>query len=260
MSITAMRSSRVLRQIRAGKVASCLKTNTLEPRVSELFAASGVDCLWVCTEHVAHDWTALENQVRAAKMYDVDTIVRIARGSYSGYIRGLEIDGTGLMVPHVMSVDDARDVVRMTKFPPLGRRAIDGGNADTHFTHVPLDTYLKQANEERFIIHQIEDPEALPDLEAIAELPGVDGLFFGPGDFSLGLGKPGQYDAPEVQAARERVAQVARAAGKIAATSMAGKNTVRDLADLGYNFINVGADVLGLRQYAEQVMAPFSEL
>ncbi len=67
---------------------------------------------------------------RAAKVFDVDAIVRVPRGSYSDMIRPLELDAAGIMVPHVMSAEDARQVVRWTRFAPVGLRPLDGGNAD----------------------------------------------------------------------------------------------------------------------------------
>ena len=98
-----MQRSRVLEKLRAGKMASCVKLNLGDPRVAEIAAASGIDCIWICLEHVPNDLREVENQIRAAKLYDVDAVVRVPRGSYSDLIRPLEMDATGIMVPHVMS-------------------------------------------------------------------------------------------------------------------------------------------------------------
>ncbi len=256
---SAMRPSRVLRRIRDGHVARCLKLNTHDPRVTEIFAQAGADALWLCMEHVATTWEQAENQIRAAKLHDTDTILRVARGSYSDYVRGLEIDAAGLMVPHVMGPDDAIAVRDMTKFAPLGRRAVDGGNADALYTKLGLSDYLHQANRERFVCHQIEDPEALDQMEAIAEIDGVDALFFGPGDLSVAMGIPGQINDPAIESARRELAAIARRHGKIAATVCA-PDRIGELADMGYNFLSVGADVVGLNQYAERTLAAFGDL
>ncbi|MBN9347985.1 MAG: hypothetical protein J0I48_17595 [Devosia sp.] len=253
-----MRSSRVLRRIREGKVARVLKLNTNDAKAAEIFAASQLDAIWVCQEHVSGSFETIEHQIRAAKLYDVDTIVRVARGSYSDYVRPLESDATALMVPHVMNADDARKVRDMTKFAPLGKRALDGGNNDAQFTRVGLADYLATANRERFVLHQIEDPEAMDHLEAMAEMDGVDCLFFGPGDYSLALGVPGQLQHPDIKAVRKRIAEVARKHGKIAAT-VCGRDQIRDYADLGYNLLSVGADVVALAQYADASMEAFDK-
>ncbi|MEI6875123.1 MAG: aldolase/citrate lyase family protein, partial [Spirochaetota bacterium] len=125
-----MRGSRTLRKLRAGGVATCFKVNLSDPRSTEIAAMHGFDCVWTCMEHVGNDWSSIERQVLAAKTWDTDILCRVARGSYSDYVKPFELDAAGIMVPHVMSGEDAASVVRMTRFPPLGRRAVDGGNAD----------------------------------------------------------------------------------------------------------------------------------
>jgi 4-hydroxy-2-oxoheptanedioate aldolase len=95
-------------------------------------------------------------------------------------------------------------------------------------------------------------------LEAIAEMDGVDCLFFGPGDYSLAIGVPGQLQHPEVKAVRRRIAEVARKHGKIAAT-VCGRDQIKDYADMGYNLLSVGADVVALAIYADESMAAFDK-
>jgi 4-hydroxy-2-oxoheptanedioate aldolase len=251
-----MRRSRVLEKLRAGKMASCVKLNLGDPRVAEIAAASGVDCIWICLEHVPNDLREVENQIRAAKMHDVDSVVRVARGSYSDLIRPLEMDATGIMVPHVMSADDARKIVWHTRFHPLGRRPIDGGNADGGYCTIPAAEYIRQANQERFLIVQIEDPEALGELDAMAQVPGIDIILFGPGDFSHAIGRVGQIDDPQVVAAERQVAAAALGHGKFAG-AVASVDTLAAKLDLGFRFINVGADVLALTEYFGRVSRAF---
>ena len=90
-----MRPSRVLRTIREGKVARVLKLNIADAKIAEIFAAAQPDALWLCMEHTSATWEQVENQIRAAKLYDVDTLLRVSRGSYSDYIRGYEMDEIG---------------------------------------------------------------------------------------------------------------------------------------------------------------------
>ena len=96
-----LRSSRILRELRAGKRPTCFKLNLGDPRVIELCGLAGASAVWICNEHVSNDWFNLENQIRAAKLYDVDTIVRVEKGSYSDYVKPFEADATAIMVPHV---------------------------------------------------------------------------------------------------------------------------------------------------------------
>lgn len=244
----AMRPSRVLQKLRAGEVAYATKLNVGDSRVAEIAAMSGLDCIWTDMEHVPNDWAVVEKQILAAKAHGVDTIVRVARGSYSDYIRPLEMDATGIMVPHIMSAADAKAVIHSTKFHPLGLRPVDGGNADGAYCNIGFADYLKQANEERFNILQIEDVEPLGELEEIIALPGLDMIFFGPGDFSQSIGAPGQMDHPLIAETRKRIAELAVKHGKFAGT-VGSTGNAEELVAMGYRFISVGADVIALTQY-----------
>lgn len=249
-----MRESRVLRKMRGGGVANCTKLNLAEARVVEIAALAGFDCVWTDMEHVPNDWSAIEKQVLAAKAYDMDIVVRVARGAYSNSIRALEMDATGIMVPHVMSLADAKSVVRSTKFHPIGLRPLDGGNADGAYCAIALNDYLQQANEERFVIVQIEDPEPLDELEQIIGLPGVDMVFFGPGDFSQAIGAPGEMNHPLIADTRRRIAELAAAKGKFAGT-VGSMDNWDELVAMGYNFISIGADVIGLSSYYRHLLS-----
>lgn len=247
-----MRRSRVLQKLRSGQVVGCFKINLTCSRVAEIAGMFGFDCVWLDMEHTACDWSVIEKQILAAKVYNMDAMVRITRGGYSDYIRPLELDASGIMVPHVMGLEDARSVVRMTRFHPVGRRPIDGGNADGAYTNIDLVEYVKQANENRFVAIQIEDPEPLNDLEKIAKLPGIDIIFFGPGDFSHGIGVLGDWNNVKISETRKRVADVALANGKIAGT-VGNPGNIDDLIKMGYRFISMGADVVALSQYCKSL-------
>ena len=155
MNPLSMRPSRVLAKLRAGGVAHSFKLNLSDARAVEIAAMAGFDCLWLDMEHVANDYAAIEHGIWAAKSRDTDVLVRVPRGSYSDLVRPLELDAAGIMVPHVMSLADAQNVVRMTRFHPVGRRPVDGGNADGAYCGVAFNDYLRQANEQRMVIVQI---------------------------------------------------------------------------------------------------------
>ena len=251
-----MRKSRVLRQMRNGKVATCTKLNLSDPRAAEIAAMFGFDCIWIDMEHVPNNMKDVEDTVRAAKIYDVDVLTRVSKGCYSDIVRPLEGDSTGVMVPHLMSLEEAKQVVYYTKFHPIGRRPLDGGNADGAYCMVDALDYIKQANEERFTVVQIEDPEPLAELEEICALPGIDMIFFGPADFSQGIGAPCSADS-RIDETRRLVAATARIHGKFAGT-VGGVGNFDDLVKMGYTFISVGADVVALCNYFKEIVEKIS--
>jgi 4-hydroxy-2-oxoheptanedioate aldolase len=239
------RPSRLLREVRSGQLATVIKLNLGDPRVIELAGLAGASAVWLCNEHVPNNWLNLEHQVRAAKLHDLDTIVRVSKGSYSDYVKPFECDATGIMVPHVRSAEEARAVVDMVRCHPLGRRAMDAGNMDGLFCQIPLADYAAQMNTERFIILQIESPEALERVDEIAAVPGFDALLFGAGDFSHRIGKLGQATDPEVVAARKKVAAAALRHGKhVAVASLFGQKD--EVIAEGSTILTLGADVLWL--------------
>ena len=246
-----LRQSRVLKLLRDGQLPTVLKINLSDPRVIEIAGLCGADAVWLCTEHVPNDWLGLENQIRAGRVHNMDTLVRVARGSYSDYIRPLEAGATGIIVPHVASEEEARQIIEWVRFHPVGKRAIDGGNIDGEFCLVPLNEYIQHSNTERVVILQIESPEALENVEKIAAVPGYDGILFGPGDFSHRIGKAGQIDDPVVVAARKRVATACRQHGKFA-MSAGLIAPLPDLVQEGYRVIGIGADVIALTGYVKQ--------
>ena len=250
-----MRKSRVLGKLRSGKLASCTKLNLADARAAEIAAMSGFDCVWLGMEHVPNTLHDIENQIRAIKMCNVDALVRVPRGSYSDLILPLEMDAAGIMVPHVMSASDAREIAWRTRFHPIGRRPIDGGNADGAYCLIPPEQYTREANEQRFVIIQIEDPEPLDELDEIAQVEGIDMLFFGPGDFSHAIGAVGRAD-PRADEARRRVAQAAVRHGKFAGTVGTPQN-LAELVEMGYRFVNLGADVLALTGYFQSMASAF---
>jgi 4-hydroxy-2-oxoheptanedioate aldolase len=254
-----MRASRVREKLAAGKPVLVTKMNTLDPMVADIVGLTGFDCLWLCNEHTGIDWDRMGHLIRAAAMNGTDTVIRVSKGSYSDYIRPLELGATGIMVPHCMSGREAREIGRATRFQPLGRRALDGGNCDGLYCLVPVKDYLRLANENTFVVVQIEDPEALDHIDDIVKAPGVDVIFIGPGDLSHGLGDPGNIGHPRIQDAIMEVARACRRHNKHWGLPVTA-DTVQRYLDLGARFLSSGADVLGLGTYFKDLRDRFARL
>lgn len=253
-----MRASRVLREQREGSPSSCVKINLNCPGLVEVAGLSGISAVWICREHGPAGWTDIENIVRAAKIHDVDVIVRVSKGSYSEYVKAFECDATGIMVPHVTSAKEAREIVEMCRFLPVGLRAVDGGSADGNFGFLPPEEYLATSNREKFIILQIESPEGAEAVEEIAAVEGFDFLLFGPGDFTHRIGKiPGQ-PSPELDAARLRVEAASQKFHK-AGFAVAVPGSVSELRERGYGIINLTSDVTTLGNAWKAMVGEFRE-
>jgi len=242
----SVRPSRILTEIREGKVATCAKLNLGEPRIVELAGMVGCSSVWLCNEHVPGEWTTIEHSVRAAKVHDMDVIVRVSKGSYSEYLKPFECDAAGIMVPYVESAEEAQRVVEMCRCHPLGSRPMDGGNVDGSFCGLDAEDYIRYCNEDKFIILQIESPKGVEEVEKIAAVPGYDFLLFGPGDYSHRLGKLGKIHDPEVLAARKRVEAAAMQNGKWG-VAVGYPAPAAELLSRGYRIAQITSDVVALR-------------
>lgn len=252
------RKSRILDKLRSGQKVITYKQNTSCPRVTEIAGMIGFDGIWICQEHVPTDHMDMENIIRAAKTQNMDTIVRVAKGSYSDYIRPLEADASAIMIPHLMSLEEALEISHTVRFAPVGLRPLDGGNADGMYCLLPGDEYIKFCNENRMIIVQIEDPEPLSELDRICEIPGIDMIFFGPGDFSQAIGDPGNMDNPELIRVRKYIVETAHKHGKFAGTVCSP--SVKECFEMGYDLVNGGADVASLSDSMLSIMDGFKRL
>ena len=246
-------NSKVVAKLRNDELVTSVKLNITHPIIAAQAAMAGFDLIWADMEHIPTDYNEINQVFLAAKAYGAETIVRVPRGCYSNHVRPLEMDCTAIMVPHVMGAEDARQVAHMTKFYPLGRRAIDGGFADGLYCAFNYADYIEYSNKERLTVIQIEDFEALEQIDEIAAVPGIDMLFFGPADFAHSLGIPTQMNDERVTKARIKVAETARKYGKYAGT-VGGPGNVKDLYDMGYRYVNLCADVAILGRNFREVM------
>lgn len=251
-----MHASVVLNKLRNGEAVWCAKTNLTDPNVVEIMGYVGIHCVWLCMEHGPIDWQSVHNQIRTAKMGGMDSMVRVAKGSYSDLIRAFEMDATGIMVPHCMSADEARDIVRMTRFHPVGRRALDSGNSDGPFCMRPLDEYLRFSNEQKFVIVQIEDKEAVDCMEDIVAVDGIDAFFIGPADLSHSYGVAGQFDHPLVQGAVEKLAGLAKKYNRFWGLPCGPDDAPRRI-EQGARFLAAGSDVIAIAEMFRKMRAGY---
>jgi len=255
-----MRHSRIKAKLRRQEPVLVTTLHFNDPSIYELASLMGFDGLWLDLEHHHHSVETANALLRAARVGSADVMVRPAKGEFMRMGRILEAGAQGIMYPRCDSAEEAAEVVRWAKFAPLGTRGIDGGNPDMPYCTMPLPEYLRAANEQTFLVIQIESPEAVEQAEAIAAVKGVDVLFLGPGDLSILSGIPGQFDHPLIQEAIARVASAARAAGKHAGTVAFSSQHARELMARGFHFITHQADLLILKQGFERMQREFAEI
>jgi len=172
-------------------------------------AKAGFDAIWLDAEHNTWDRRELQRMISLHHLANIDCIVRTGSRNATELYHLLEDGATGLMIPLVNTPEDAAALANAVKFPPLGQRGLDGASVDNNFYLDGTATYPADANNETFLMVQIESPESLANIDAIAATPGVDGLFIGPGDLSLRLECPPDWTHPKMTGAEDAVAAAA---------------------------------------------------
>jgi 4-hydroxy-2-oxoheptanedioate aldolase len=255
-----MRQSRILHKIRNTDevaIATCL--HLTDPSLFELASMIGFDGIWMDLEHHGYSVETAGQMMRAARVGNADIVARPAKGEFMRMARLLEMGATGIMYPRCSDAAEAKEVVRWGKFAPLGQRGFDGSSADASYCTVPMRDYVKYANEQTFLLIQMEEPSAIAQAEAIAATPGVDMLMLGPADFSVLTGIPGQLDHPTVLEAIKKVSDAARNTGKHWAATCGSMELAKELIRMGCRLIFHGADIVMVKNGLELIRSRVAE-
>src|SRR5688500_1234560 len=189
------------RALKAGQLQIGL-WSSLSSHVSvEVIAGAGFDWLLLDTEHSPNELPMVHSQLQAAVGGTAHPVVRPPWNDTVMIKRLLDVGVQSFLIPYVQDEAEARAAVAATRYPPEGVRGFASASRSSRFGRVK--DYHARAAEEICVLVQVESREALGNLEAIARVEGVDGVFIGPGDLSAGLGHLGNPGHPEVQAAIE---------------------------------------------------------
>ena len=251
-----MTPSRVLKLLRSGELVRIAGVSRVtDPWLAEVIGSIGYDVIWLDLEHRDFGIDIVDGISRACRLAGIDLMVRIEKSGYHSPMQALEFGANGLMIPHIRSAEEARQWVEWCRFPPVGKRGLDGAGADCRYGLDPILPYLEHANRETFLAFQIEDKEAVDQIDAIAGVPGYDMLFVGPGDLSLSYGVPMQFDHPLIEEAMVKVNEACQRHGKWWATTSGSAAAAQHVVDLGARMFTAGGDhgalVNGFRQSFE---------
>lgn len=255
-----MRPSKIKAKLRRREPVLVTALAFSDPSAFELTSLMGFDGIWLDMEHHAVSMQTADTLIRAARVGTSDVMVRPAKNEFLRLGRMLEAGAQGIMYPRCETAAEAREVVTWSKFAPLGRRGADGGNADMPYCTMSLAEYVREANDQTFVVVQLEDPISVSNAAEIAAVDGVDVLFFGPGDFSVLAGIPGQFDHPMIQDAIRSVSVAAAKAGKAWGMPVGTPERARELLGMGAGFLAHGADILWVKNGLEETRRMFGPL
>jgi 4-hydroxy-2-oxoheptanedioate aldolase len=223
------------------------------PLAAEILAGAGFDWIVIDGEHAPNDISTLLPQLQAMRGGTAEPVFRVPWNEPVIIKRALDVGARSLLVPFVQNAEEARRAVAAARYPPRGirgvavvMRAVDYGRTQDYHRNAHLDTC---------VLVQVETRAALKEIEAIAAVEGVDGVFIGPSDLAADLGHLGNPKHPEVQAVIKEAAERIRATGKSAGTLAGNADDVEHLFGLGFNFVAAGSDVAILARSAEGIAA-----
>ncbi|MCW5623289.1 MAG: hypothetical protein KIT73_01050 [Burkholderiales bacterium] len=221
------------------------------PEVAETFVEAGYDWLFLDLEHSPMDARDALNLLTAVDSR-VPCVVRVAWNDEALLKKVLDVGATGVIVPLVNTAEDARLAVGRCKYPPMGFRSV--GITRAQRFDLDFDAYMARANDEIAVIVQIEHVEAARNIDAILDVPGIDGVFVGPFDLSGSMGKPGRINDPEVQ---EAIRQIIRACEKRDIARCIYAHTpghAKTYMDQGYRVIGLCTDYILLARAAKAAL------
>ena len=225
------------------------------PISAEILAGAGFDWIVIDGEHAPNDITTLLPQLQAMRGGTAEPVFRVPWNEPVIIKRALDVGARSLLIPFVQNADEARKAVAATRYPPLGIRGVAVAPRANDYGRI--QGYHRNAHLDTCVLVQLETKIALKEIEAVAAVEGVDGIFIGPSDLAAAFGHLGNPKDSEVQAAIADAAQRIRAKGKSAGFLTGNPDDAEALFEAGYNFVALGSDVGVLARNAEALAARF---
>lgn len=229
-------------------VGTFLKTPT--SHATEIVGDLGFDFVVIDQEHAPFDRMSTDVALLAARAFNIPALVRVA--GPEAILSVLDCGAAGVLVPHVASAAYAREVAALCRY--RSRRGFATSTRAGRYTAVPMWRHIEEADANTVLVAQIEDPEALNEIDAIAAVEGIDALFIGRGDLTAAFGDQSK-DPPRVRQAVERISEASRKARKPISVYVGNESEAAWLKTLGANMFVLSSDQGFLRQGAAKGLA-----
>lgn len=225
------------------------------PSVIEVMCSAGFDWLTIDMEHTATNLETCFQAIQTIQSKGLDALVRVPQNEEIVIKKVMDSGASGVIVPMIKNAKEARQAVSFVKYPPHGKRGVGLYRAQGYGTS--FNEYKKWVHEESVVIAQVEHIDAVNDLENILAVEGIDGIIVGPYDLSASMGKPGEFDAPEVVEALKRVVEVTKKSDKSLGFHVipSKAEALKEKIDEGYTFLAFSLDFFFLGDRAREEMA-----
>ena len=231
--------------IARGELALGTCVYSFSPAIIELAGFCGLEFCRIDNEHAWRQDQTTEDLLRGGNLADIVPLLRVDRDNPYLIRKALEAGAGGVIIPHAHDQNDVKRMVAAAKFPPIGKRGYGGLCLSGQWGVDAGISWMEWSNQEQLVIPMIEDCSALDEIDPIMSTEGVDGVFFGPADFSISAGVPLQTQHHKVISALKRVVDAANKYGKfvIYPVGFPQWEKVEYVKELGVHAIELGHDV-----------------
>ena len=235
--------------------------NTASPIAAELMSVVGFDFLTVDVEHSAVDLVRAQAIFQAIRSGNsvCAPLVRLAGNAYAETKRFLDAGAAGVIAPFINSREEAMELVRAVKYPPIGMRGVGFCRANAY--GLRLKESVADANDHTFVCVQIEHVDALREIDGILGVAGVDAVMIGPYDLSASMGITAQFDHPEMVAATRQILQACNRHGVAPGIHVVQPEPAEAVCRFqeGYRFIAYSLDITMLLRSCQHGLREIQE-
>jgi 2-keto-3-deoxy-L-rhamnonate aldolase RhmA len=232
------------RRVLAGEcVYGTMIRQARDPGAPSIFAAAGYDFVFIDMEHGNYNMETVADLIRGAKSAGVATIIRVPRLETFFISRVLDAGAEGIMVPMTSTKEQAEEIVRYSKYTPLGQRGFGNQTGQTDYRPLKTLDFMKEANEHTLIVAQIETREAIENVDSILSVEGIDVGLIGPNDLSISLGIPDQMGSEILTKAIDKVVEMAKKKGKATGIHIGNIEAIKKWRAKGMTVLAYSTDI-----------------
>ncbi|RTZ98625.1 MAG: hypothetical protein DSY90_03850 [Deltaproteobacteria bacterium] len=224
------------------------------PNIGYVLAQAGFDHMVLDNEHSDFSDAEITVMVAGARAAGLGVMVRIPEISRGAVMKPLDAGADALLVPCVQTSDQVRQVIDWAMFSPLGHRGCHPLRAANRFQTMDVADYMKQANQGVMIFIQIETAEALENVDEIAAIAGVAGLYIGPVDMSIAMGIPGKIDDERVGRATQKVVDACKTHQRVPGKFIWDRKSAHEAQKMGVRLLSYAADLFLLADAAARAV------
>lgn len=231
-------------RLAAGELTiSTMISEVRNPNIARMLGTAGLDSMIIDMEHGTFGWPDMSAIIAVARGVGIEPVVRIPEIRRETVLKPLDAGAAGILVPMVNSQDEAKELVRWVKYPPIGFRGLALRRGHSDYRPVAAGEYLRQANDEVAILLQIETTLAIERIDELASIEEVDAIFVGPFDLSVDMGIPGKVGEPEISQAISQVIAAGKRHGVAVGIQVSDADRARELVREGIRYLSFSGDV-----------------